>query len=89
MKILLTGVCGFIGMHAAKKLLERGDEVYGIDNINDYYEVSLKEARLAQLRELLGILPPNLELFAAVIEIVGQWLCKRADWPGNDDEREQ
>jgi len=54
MKILLTGVGGFIGMHAAKKLLERGDEVYGVDNLNDYYEVSLKEARLKQLEPLPG-----------------------------------
>ena len=49
MKILLTGAAGFIGMHAAKALLTRGDEIYGVDNLNDYYEVSLKEARLRQL----------------------------------------
>jgi len=49
MKILVTGVAGFIGMHTTKRLLERGDEVIGIDNLNDYYDVSLKEARLAQL----------------------------------------
>lgn len=49
MKILLTGAAGFIGFHTAKILLERGDEVVGLDNLNDYYDVSLKEARLAQL----------------------------------------
>jgi UDP-glucuronate 4-epimerase len=49
MKILLTGAAGFIGMHAALRLLARGDEVIGVDNLNDYYEVSLKEARLARL----------------------------------------
>lgn len=49
MKILVTGAAGFIGMHTALRLLERGDEVVGIDNLNDYYDVSLKEARLAQL----------------------------------------
>src|SRR3954453_8558406 len=49
MKVLVTGVCGFIGMHTAQKLLDRGDEVCGLDNLNDYYEVALKEARLAQL----------------------------------------
>jgi UDP-glucuronate 4-epimerase len=49
MKILLTGTAGFIGMHTALALLERGDEVLGLDNLNDYYEVSLKEARLARL----------------------------------------
>jgi len=42
MKILVTGTAGFIGFHLAKKLLERGDEVVGIDNINDYYDVNLK-----------------------------------------------
>jgi len=49
MKILLTGAAGFIGMHTALRLLERGDEVVGIDNLNDYYDVSLKTARLARL----------------------------------------
>jgi UDP-glucuronate 4-epimerase len=48
-KILITGTAGFIGFHLAKKLLERGDEVVGIDNINDYYDVNLKYARLEQL----------------------------------------
>jgi UDP-glucuronate 4-epimerase len=49
MKILLTGAAGFIGMHVAEKLLARGDTVVGLDNLNDYYDVSLKEARLARL----------------------------------------
>jgi UDP-glucuronate 4-epimerase len=49
MKILLTGAAGFIGMHTALRLLARGDEVIGLDNLNNYYEVSLKEARLARL----------------------------------------
>lgn len=49
MKILVTGAAGFIGMHLAKRLLERGDEVVGIDNLNDYYEVKLKHDRLKQL----------------------------------------
>jgi len=49
MKILVTGAAGFIGMSTALRLLARGDEVVGIDNLNDYYEVSLKEARLQQL----------------------------------------
>jgi len=49
MKILLTGAAGFIGMHTSLRLLERGDTVIGIDNLNDYYDVSLKEARLARL----------------------------------------
>ncbi len=49
MNILLTGAAGFIGMHTAQRLLERGDTVIGVDNLNDYYDVGLKHARLAQL----------------------------------------
>ncbi|MDH4344660.1 MAG: NAD-dependent epimerase/dehydratase family protein, partial [Nitrospira sp.] len=47
--ILVTGAAGFIGFHVAKRLLDRGDQVIGLDNINDYYDVRLKQARLAQL----------------------------------------
>ena len=50
MKVLVTGVAGFIGSAVALRLLERGDEVVGIDNLNDYYEVSLKEARLERVK---------------------------------------
>lgn len=49
MKILVTGTAGFIGAQLAHRLLERGNEVIGVDNVNDYYDVSLKEARLARL----------------------------------------
>ena len=48
--IWVTGAAGFIGFHLSKKLLERGDPVLGIDNLNDYYDVGLKHARLEQLR---------------------------------------
>ena len=48
MKILITGTAGFIGFHLAKKLLDRGDTVVGIDNINGYYDVNLKYGRLAE-----------------------------------------
>ena len=48
MKILVTGTAGFIGFHLANKLLERGDQVVGIDNLNDYYDVDLKLKRLNQ-----------------------------------------
>src|SRR2546422_574111 len=47
--VLVTGAAGFIGFHVAKRLLEDGNEVFGLDNLNDYYDVRLKEARLAQL----------------------------------------
>ena len=48
MTVLVTGVAGFIGFHVAKALLGRGDAVVGLDNVNDYYSVALKRARLAQ-----------------------------------------
>ncbi len=48
MKVLVTGTAGFIGSHVALKLLARGDEVVGLDNLSDYYDVSLKKARLAR-----------------------------------------
>ena len=50
MKILVTGAAGFIGHHVAARLLERGDEVVGIDNFNDYYSVALKRDRDSRLR---------------------------------------
>ncbi|MBI1383332.1 MAG: NAD-dependent epimerase/dehydratase family protein [Rhizobiales bacterium] len=49
MRVLVTGVAGFIGYHTAEALLARGDEVIGLDNLNDYYDVRLKQARLARL----------------------------------------
>ncbi len=49
MAVLVTGAAGFIGMHVATALLQRGEYVIGVDNLNDYYAVSLKEARLARL----------------------------------------
>jgi UDP-glucuronate 4-epimerase len=51
MKVLVTGAAGFIGFHTAKMLLDRGDEVVGLDNLNDYYDVSLKQARLDILKQ--------------------------------------
>lgn len=51
MKLLLTGAAGFIGFHTAQILLGRGDEVVGLDNLNDYYDVTLKQARLAILQK--------------------------------------
>lgn len=54
MKLLVTGVAGFIGMHVARRLLERGDQVVGLDDLNDYYDVTLKRARLDELRKYPG-----------------------------------
>jgi UDP-glucuronate 4-epimerase len=51
MKVIVTGTAGFVGFHLAERLLERGDTVVGVDVINDYYEVTLKEARQTQLAE--------------------------------------
>jgi UDP-glucuronate 4-epimerase len=53
-KILVTGAAGFIGYHTSERLLARGDEVVGFDNVNDYYDPTLKEARLARLAKHPG-----------------------------------
>jgi UDP-glucuronate 4-epimerase len=71
--ILVTGAAGFIGHHVTRALLDRGDEVLGLDNLNDYYDVSLKHARLARLesprfrfvRADVGDAAAMRELFAA------------------------
>ncbi len=54
MRILVTGAAGFIGFHLCQRLLARGDSVVGLDNLNDYYDVRLKEARVAKLLESRG-----------------------------------
>ena len=56
MKVLITGTAGFIGSTLAQKLIARGDEVIGIDNLNDYYDVNLKIARLDRLKNLPGFI---------------------------------
>lgn len=61
-KILVTGAAGFIGSHVAHRLLDRGDQVVGVDNLNDYYDVTLKEARLARLTPRDGFSFQKLEL---------------------------
>ncbi len=62
MKILITGVAGFIGAALALKLLERGEQVVGIDNLNDYYDVSLKQARIERLRPNSGFRFEKLDI---------------------------
>ncbi len=53
-KVLVTGAAGFIGFHVSQRLLARGDTVVGVDNLNDYYDVNLKQARLAKLEDQPG-----------------------------------
>ena len=62
MKYLLTGAAGFIGFHTTQKLLSRGHEVIGLDNLNEYYDVNLKKARLARLEPLPGFRFVRLDL---------------------------
>jgi len=86
MKILVTGSAGFIGMHLCRRLLERGQQVIGLDNINDYYDVNLKHDRLKQLegregftfircpledREAIAVLF-NSEKFDVVVNLAAQ-----------------
>lgn len=54
MKVLVTGAAGFVGAATVQALLERGDSVVGFDNVNDYYDVRLKEARLQKNKDLPG-----------------------------------
>lgn len=61
-KVLVTGAAGFIGFHLSQRLLERGDTVVGIDNLNPYYDVSLKQDRLAQLQKQPGFSFYKLDL---------------------------
>lgn len=62
MQVLITGVAGFIGYHTAQRLLADGIDVYGIDNLNDYYDVNLKRDRLVQLEGKSGFIFQQLEL---------------------------
>jgi len=62
MKVMITGAAGFIGSTLALRLLERGDTVYGVDNLNDYYDVTLKEARLKRVAAHKGFTFEKLDI---------------------------
>lgn len=61
-KILVTGAAGFIGFHLSKRLAERGDEVVGLDNLNDYYDINLKLARIRQMAMHRNFKPVRIDL---------------------------
>jgi len=65
MRILLTGAAGFIGVHLSRRLLGDGNDVIGVDNLNEYYDVRLKQARLERLREAPGFRFRRLDIAAA------------------------
>jgi UDP-glucuronate 4-epimerase len=73
MRLLVTGAAGFIGYHTSEALLRRGDEVIGLDNLNPYYDVALKEARLARLTPQPGFtfVKADLEDRAAIAKLFG------------------
>jgi UDP-glucuronate 4-epimerase len=80
MKILVTGAVGFIGFHTTLALLARGERVVGLDNVNDYYDVSLKEARLARLNEVPGFALERVDI--ADREAVGDVFRRHPDIGG-------
>ena len=62
MKVLVTGTAGFIGNKLSQRLLERGDQVIGIDNVNDYYDPTIKEARLALIKDNPGFTEVRIDI---------------------------
>ncbi|GAB3763311.1 NAD-dependent epimerase [Ramlibacter monticola] len=73
-RILVTGAAGFIGMHVCQALLARGNEVLGVDNLNDYYDPALKKARLAQLQGRAGFSFERLDIAdTAAVQEFFQW----------------
>lgn len=79
MKILVTGTAGFIGSAVAARLMEQGDDVIGIDNVNDYYDVNLKEARIARLKQSKNFIEhrENLEDGAAINSLFSKYKPQR------------
>ncbi|MFZ2507938.1 MAG: NAD-dependent epimerase/dehydratase family protein, partial [Steroidobacteraceae bacterium] len=79
MRVLVTGAAGFIGFHVASRLLGRGDAVIGLDNLNPYYDPSLKAARLAILMQQPGFTFARIDLAdrAAMEELFVRAQCQR------------
>jgi len=79
MKVLVTGTAGFIGNHLALRLLGRGDEVIGVDNVNDYYDVRLKEARLERIKRNPGFTEVRIGIHdrAAMEEVFAKFKPQR------------
>ena len=73
MKVLVTGSAGFIGFHTVISLLNRGDEVIGIDNLNDYYDVNLKKARLKHIETHANNLKSNFKFYKFITQYVRIW----------------
>jgi UDP-glucuronate 4-epimerase len=73
MLVLVTGNAGFIGFHTAKRLLERGDSVVGIDVVNDYYDPALKQARLKALDEIAARSRGSYRFIRADLASVARW----------------
>ena len=88
MKILVTGTAGFIGFHLAKKLLERGDEVVGVDNINDYYDVNFKYGRLKEFNngEMSRDFTYIDDIVDGVIKVIDKPAQPNKEWNAKDPE---
>ena len=82
MKVLVTGAAGFIGHALTRSLCQRGDDVVGIDNLNHYYDVGLKQARLQQLETFKNFHFVNLDLADQVAIDIGARIFERITHPG-------